>query len=243
VDSALLGHPRVAEAVAFAAPDEKYGEIVAAAVVLTQPAGGDADAITADIRKYAATKLAKFKVTPHALAVPVVLFACMVLRTCICNSVLKAGPCYACGSASKPCQQSWPFLALNSLCRSGAENGLHSTQSADPIIETAKSEAGRAWRAARACEAGHEWTASALRVRKRRACNAVTQGSAVSLQVPERIFITDKLPKTATGKIQRRHMVGHFMGADKGGGGGGGGGGVKKNPTAAAGAPAIRSKL
>ncbi len=76
------------------------------------------------------------------------------------------------------------------------------------------------------------------------AVSAVTQGMAVSLQVPERIFVTDKLPKTATGKIQRRHMVSHFMGADKGGkGGGGGDGGVKKNPTAAAGAPAIRSKL
>lgn len=64
-------------------------------------------------------------------------------------------------------------------------------------------------------------------------------------QVPERIFVTDKLPKTATGKIQRRHMVGYFMGSEKGGGGGGNGGGhggVKKNATAA-GAPAIRSKL
>lgn len=60
--------------------------------------------------------------------------------------------------------------------------------------------------------------------------------------MPERIFITDKLPKTATGKIQRRHMVGHFMGGGKGGGGGSGSGGVKKNATAA-GAPAIRSKL
>ena len=62
VDSALLGHPHVAEAVSFAAPDEKYGEVVAVAVVLTQPAGGDAEAIIADIRKFAATKLAKFKV-------------------------------------------------------------------------------------------------------------------------------------------------------------------------------------
>ena len=63
-------------------------------------------------------------------------------------------------------------------------------------------------------------------------------------QVPERIFVTDKLPKTATGKIQRRHMVGHFMGGGKGAGGGGSGvgGGVEKNATAA-GAPAIRSKL
>lgn len=62
VDSALLGHPRVAEAVSFAAPDEKYGEVVAAAVVLTQLAGNDTESIVADIRKFAATKLAKFKV-------------------------------------------------------------------------------------------------------------------------------------------------------------------------------------
>lgn len=63
--------------------------------------------------------------------------------------------------------------------------------------------------------------------------------------MPERVFITDKLPKTATGKIQRRHMVGHFMGGDGKGaaGDGGSGGGVKKNATAAAGASAIRSKL
>jgi acyl-coenzyme A synthetase/AMP-(fatty) acid ligase len=47
--------------------------------------------------------------------------------------------------------------------------------------------------------------------------------------VPERIFITDKLPKTATGKIQRRHMVAHFMGKD--------GGGVQRAQTAAAAAP------
>ncbi len=88
MDSALLGHPRVAEAVAFAAPDEKYGEIVAAAVVLTQPASGDADAITADIRKYAATKLANFKVTPHAPAVPEVPFVCIALRTCLCRCIM-----------------------------------------------------------------------------------------------------------------------------------------------------------
>ncbi|KAK9828489.1 hypothetical protein WJX72_000277 [[Myrmecia] bisecta] len=93
VDGALLSHPAVAEAVAFGAPDEKFGEVVAAAVVLTsKPA--NAEAIIADIRKHAGVKLAKFK-------------------------------------------------------------------------------------------------------------------------VPEKIFITDKLPKTATGKIQRRMMVGHFLGQDK----------------------------
>ena len=31
------------------------------------------------------------------------------------------------------------------------------------------------------------------------------------VQVPVKIFITDKLPKTATGKIQRRHMVTAFI--------------------------------
>jgi acyl-CoA synthetase (AMP-forming)/AMP-acid ligase II len=39
VDSALLAHPGVAEAVSFAAPDDKYGEVVAAAVVLNEEGG------------------------------------------------------------------------------------------------------------------------------------------------------------------------------------------------------------
>ena len=34
----------------------------------------------------------------------------------------------------------------------------------------------------------------------------------VLLQVPEQIFITDKLPKGATGKIQRRNMPAAFLG-------------------------------
>ena len=34
MDAALLSNPAVAEAVSFGAPDEKYGEVVAAAVVL-----------------------------------------------------------------------------------------------------------------------------------------------------------------------------------------------------------------
>lgn len=32
-----------------------------------------------------------------------------------------------------------------------------------------------------------------------------------SIQVPEKVFVTDKLPKTATGKIQRRMMVEAFI--------------------------------
>ena len=61
MDGALLAHPKVSEAVAFAAPDEKFGETVAAAVV---PSGdvGDRAAFIADLKKHAATKLAKFKV-------------------------------------------------------------------------------------------------------------------------------------------------------------------------------------
>ena len=63
MDSALLSHPLVTEAVSFGAPDEKYGETVAAAVVLSQPAN-DVEATVADIKKAAAAKLAKFKVHP-----------------------------------------------------------------------------------------------------------------------------------------------------------------------------------
>lgn len=61
MDSALLSHPLVTEAVSFGAPDEMYGETVAAAVVLSQPAD-DVEATVADIKKAAAAKLAKFKV-------------------------------------------------------------------------------------------------------------------------------------------------------------------------------------
>lgn len=56
VDAVLLQHEAVAEAVCFAVPDEKYGEVVHAAVVLN----GDAD--EASIRQFCGEHLAEFKV-------------------------------------------------------------------------------------------------------------------------------------------------------------------------------------
>jgi acyl-CoA synthetase (AMP-forming)/AMP-acid ligase II len=56
VEDALSSHPSVAEAVAYAVPDERYGEQVAAAVVLR----GDADA--AELKRHCAERLAPFKV-------------------------------------------------------------------------------------------------------------------------------------------------------------------------------------
>lgn len=67
VDSALLGHPWVGEAVSFSAPDEKYGEIVAAAIVLNQAGQtalseqGEED-IKKTIKYYCKDKLAAFKI-------------------------------------------------------------------------------------------------------------------------------------------------------------------------------------
>ena len=56
VDGVLLKHPAVAEAVCFAVPDEKYGEVVHAAVVLS----GETD--QAEIRSFCREQLADFKV-------------------------------------------------------------------------------------------------------------------------------------------------------------------------------------
>jgi acyl-CoA synthetase (AMP-forming)/AMP-acid ligase II len=56
IDGVLLKHPAVAEAVCFAVPDEKYGEVVHAAVVLK----GDADAES--IRTFCREQMADFKV-------------------------------------------------------------------------------------------------------------------------------------------------------------------------------------
>jgi acyl-CoA synthetase (AMP-forming)/AMP-acid ligase II len=56
VEAALKAHPDVADAVAFAIPDERYGEHVGAAAVLT--AGRD----EAALRAWCAERLAPFKV-------------------------------------------------------------------------------------------------------------------------------------------------------------------------------------
>lgn len=58
VDEALLEHPAVARAVAFAVPHERLGEDVAAAVVLKP----NAAATERELQKFAATRLADFKV-------------------------------------------------------------------------------------------------------------------------------------------------------------------------------------
>jgi acyl-CoA synthetase (AMP-forming)/AMP-acid ligase II len=56
VDEALLAHPAVAQAVTFALPDERYGEEVAAAVVLR------ADVSERELRDHVRERLADFKV-------------------------------------------------------------------------------------------------------------------------------------------------------------------------------------
>jgi len=60
VDAVLLAHHGVAEAVSFGAPDAKYGETVAAAVVL-KPGVSEAG-LEADIRAHCAKTMAAFKV-------------------------------------------------------------------------------------------------------------------------------------------------------------------------------------
>ena len=55
VDAVLLEHPAVKEAVSFAAPDAKYGEVVHAAVVLKSPATPE------EIQAFCKSRLADFK--------------------------------------------------------------------------------------------------------------------------------------------------------------------------------------
>jgi non-ribosomal peptide synthetase component F len=58
IDEVLLDHPAVAQAVAFGIPDAELGEDVGAAVVLREKAA----ATEREIREFAATRLAHFKV-------------------------------------------------------------------------------------------------------------------------------------------------------------------------------------
>ncbi len=64
IEAVLLSHPDVGEAVAFGVDDDKYGQTVAAAVVLTGSAGPE------ELRTHARRSLAAFKVpdTIHVLA-------------------------------------------------------------------------------------------------------------------------------------------------------------------------------
>ena len=65
VDAVLMQHPAVVQAVAFAVPHPTLGEDIAAAIVL-QP---DSQASVRDIREFAATKLAQFKVPRQIVVV------------------------------------------------------------------------------------------------------------------------------------------------------------------------------
>ena len=58
VDGILMDHPAIAQVVTFALPHPKLGEEVAAAVVLRD----DQDTTEANIRSFASTRLAEFKV-------------------------------------------------------------------------------------------------------------------------------------------------------------------------------------
>jgi acyl-CoA synthetase (AMP-forming)/AMP-acid ligase II len=63
VDEVLLDHPAVLQCVTFAVPHDKLGEEVAAVVVLRD----GAQATAAELRDYAATRLADFKVPRKVL--------------------------------------------------------------------------------------------------------------------------------------------------------------------------------
>jgi len=67
VEQALLSHPAVRDAVCFGVADEKYGELVSAAVTLAAEAS--ADAAPGDLTEHCRERLAAFKVpaTIHVL--------------------------------------------------------------------------------------------------------------------------------------------------------------------------------
>ena len=66
IDEVLMAHPAVHQAVTFAVPHDKLGEDVAAAIVLRE----GAQAGERDIREFAASRLADFKVPRHVVFVP-----------------------------------------------------------------------------------------------------------------------------------------------------------------------------
>lgn len=65
IDEALMGHPDVAQGVAFAIPHPNLGEDIAAAVVLR----GDGAATAREIREFAFSRLSDFKVPTQVLIV------------------------------------------------------------------------------------------------------------------------------------------------------------------------------
>lgn len=66
VDEALLAHPAVAQAIAFAIPDPRLGEDVAAAVVLRD----GMQATAQDLRRFVSSRLADFKIPAQIVFVP-----------------------------------------------------------------------------------------------------------------------------------------------------------------------------
>lgn len=66
IDEVLMDHPAVVQAVAFAMPDEKLGEEVAAAVVLNNDSEGTTER---DIQDFATNRLSDFKVPRRVLIV------------------------------------------------------------------------------------------------------------------------------------------------------------------------------
>jgi acyl-CoA synthetase (AMP-forming)/AMP-acid ligase II len=65
IDEVLMQHPAIAQAIAFSVPHDTMGEDVAAAVVLN----GDSEVTENEIRDFAATQLADFKVPSQVLIV------------------------------------------------------------------------------------------------------------------------------------------------------------------------------
>jgi acyl-CoA synthetase (AMP-forming)/AMP-acid ligase II len=88
IDEALLEHPAVAQAVAFAMPDDRLGEEVAAAVVLKE----DALVTEREIQEYAALRLADFKVPRRVVIVqeiPLVSFFELPTPAGMCRNLIR----------------------------------------------------------------------------------------------------------------------------------------------------------